>query len=127
MVARSRHLALVVWLWHTSLGFLSYPADHRPDIASLMTEHVIEIGDRSRFAERKLAGSGWTFRDNLVLWLCLLCSLVSTTEGLDILTTRLAKAADKLNVRDEEELERALKGHPPSTKFLASVSGTRIY
>jgi hypothetical protein len=58
MVARARHLALAVWLWHSSLGFLSYPADYRPDIASLMTEHVIEIGDRLRFAERKLASSG---------------------------------------------------------------------
>jgi hypothetical protein len=76
-----------------------------------MTEHVVEIGDRLRFAERKLAGSNWTLREDLVLWLCLLRSLVSTTEGFGFLTTRLPKATEQLNIRCEEELEHALKGY----------------
>lgn len=111
MIARARRLALVVWLWHTSLGFLTYPADHGQDVSSLMAQHVVEISDRLQLAEKKLAGSGWSIREDLVLWLCLLGCIVSISNGTNFMTLRLGEAADRINIQSEKELEGSLRGY----------------
>ena len=64
--------------------------------------------------ERKLTHSGLALREDLVLWLCSLISLISSTmDQTDYFVRRYARAAKELNIQNLRELEDALKVYPP--------------
>jgi hypothetical protein len=116
MVARARHLGLVIWIWHSSIRLLpnpNFPACLSA-VPPLMAEHVTEMRTSLQLAERKLKDSGWALREDLVLWLCGLISLVSSTaECTDYFMRRFSPAARELNVRYVQQLEEVLKVYHP--------------
>jgi hypothetical protein len=116
IVTRARHLGLVIWLWHSALGLIPTPGlpASLKEVPSLMAEHVTEMRTSLQIAERKLTHSGWALREDLVLWLCSLISLVSSTlNQTDYVVHRYARAVKGLNIQTLRELENALKVYPP--------------
>lgn len=125
VVARARHLGLVIWLWYSSLSLL--PILNLPQSLagepSLIAEHVIEMQTSLQLAERILADSRWTVRGDLLLWLCSLISLISSTlEGNDFFVPKFVRTIKQLDIHSERQLETALKVYPP----LSSVDENSI-
>jgi hypothetical protein len=125
----TRFHAFQIWLWYSSLGFLE--ADARitatKNAPQTLIREVSKIWKNLDRIQRKLYGSDWALRDDIVLWISAMGLLVATDEADRPAYLQLfAGMAEALDIDSVEKLQFALAIHLP-LNHIDSQTPTRLW